>query len=31
LVKACKNISLLLNKSRALGTERFGAYNYYYR
>jgi receptor protein-tyrosine kinase len=31
LIKACKNISLLLNKSRALGTERFGAYNYYYR
>jgi receptor protein-tyrosine kinase len=31
LVKACKNISLLLNKNRALGTERFGAYNYYYR
>jgi receptor protein-tyrosine kinase len=31
LVKACKNISLLLNKSRAVGTERFGAYNYYYR
>lgn len=30
LVNSCQNISLLLNKSRTLGGESFGYYNYYY-